>query len=133
AGNLVPMALSDNGALTKNGQAYTNYFHTLAQSKTITIPAINSARIMFSVGGPMYIQVNVDVNGHIGYAGANIEDPSDPNTDVIFDFGEMAILPKGNASQGIFVNTTRVDQYGFPVKLRVQALNGFDQTVGQTL
>ena len=131
-GNLIPMSVGDNGALTKNGQAYTNYFYTLAQAKTVTIPAINSARILLSVGGPMYIQVNTDINGNIGYAGANIENPSDPNIDVIFDFGEMAILPKGNPNQGIFVNTTRVDQFGFPVRLRVQGLGGYDRTVGET-
>jgi hypothetical protein len=132
-GNLVPMSVGDNGQLTKNGQGYSNYFFSLAQGKSVTIPAINSARILLSVGGPMYIQVNVDGNGKIGYAGANIENPADPNIDVIFDFGEMAILPKGNPAQGIFVNTTRVDQYGFPVKLRVQGLNGYDQTVGEPL
>ncbi|HUG25525.1 glycoside hydrolase family 64 protein [Piscinibacter sp.] len=133
SGNLIPMQLSDNGALTKNGQAYTNYFHKLSELRSVTIPAINSARILMSVGGPMYIQVNVDVNGNIGYAGANIANPSDPNTDVIFDFGEMAILPQGHANQGIFINTTRVDQFGFPLKLRLQGLNGYDRTVGEPL
>jgi len=132
-GNLVPMSTSDNGALTKNGQNYTNYFFTLAQKRSITIPAIDSARILISVGGPMYIQVNVDINGKIGYAGANIANPADPNTDVIFDFGEMAILPVGHANQGIFINTTRVDQFGFPLKLRLQGLNGYDRTVGESL
>jgi len=132
-GNLIPMSTADNGALTKNGQTYTNYFYTLAQARSVTIPAINSARILFSVGSPMYIKVVIDGNGQIGYAGANIENPSDTNIDVTFDFGEMAIIPKGQPNQGIFVNTTRVDQFGFPVKLRVQGLNGFDQTVGEAL
>lgn len=132
-GNLIPMSTADNGALTKNGVTYTNYFYTLAQSKSITIPAINSARILFSVGSPMYIRVVIDGNGNVGYAGANIENPSDPNIDVYFDFGEMAIIPKGKPDQGIFVNTTRVDQFGFPVKLRVQGLNGFDQSVGEPM
>src|SRR6185369_12762189 len=81
----------------------------------------------------MYIQVNIDGAGHIAYAGANIENPTDPNIDVTFDFGEFAILPKGNAQQGIFINTTRVDQFGFPLKLRLQGLGGYDQTVGEPL
>ncbi|MDB5766300.1 MAG: hypothetical protein JWQ61_1114 [Collimonas fungivorans] len=127
-GNLIPMAIGDNGALNKNGQGYTNYFHSLAQGKSVTIPPINSARLLLSVGSPMYIKVNQDVNGNIGYAGANIENPSDPNIDVIFDFVEMAIVP----NQGFFGNTTRVDQFGFPVLLRLQGLNGYDQTVGET-
>ena len=128
AGQLIPMSANDNGALTKNGVTYTNYFHTIAQAGSVTIPPINSARLMLSVGGPMYIRVNADVNGNIGYAGANIENPADPNIDVTFDFMEMAIVP----DTGFFGNTTRVDQFGFPVTLRLQGLGGFDQTVGET-
>src|SRR5207253_7428704 len=65
-------------------------------------------------------------------AGANIENPADPNIDVTFDFGEMAILPPEKPDHGIFVNTTRVDQFGFPLKLRVEG-EGFDKTVGEPL
>lgn len=132
-GKLIPMSMGDNGALVKNGTAYTNYFYSLAQTKSITIPPINSARLLMSVGEPMYIQVNTDINGRIGYAGANIENPTDPNTDVIFDFGEFAILPPGANPQGIFINTTRVDQFGFPLRLNVTGLDGFDMTVGESL
>ncbi len=128
AGQLIPMSTADNGALTKNGATYTNYFHTIAQAGSVTIPPINSARLMLSVGTPMYIRVNQDINGNIGYAGANIENPTDPNIDVTFDFMEMAIVP----DTGFYGNTTRVDQFGFPVKLRLQGLGGFDQTVGET-
>ncbi len=127
-GKLIPMSTADNGALSKNGVTYTNYFHTIAQAGSVTIPPINSARMMLSVGGPMYIRVNQDVNGNIGYAGANIENPSDPNIDVTFDFMEMAILP----TTGFYGNTTRVDQFGFPLTLRLQGLGGYDQTVGET-
>ena len=132
-GRLVPMSLSDNGAISKNGQGYSNYFRTLAQARSITIPPIDSARVLLSVGSPMYIKIVTDGNGKLGYAGANIENPTDPNIDVTFDFGEMAILPPGNANPGIFINTTRVDHFGFPLKLRVQGLNGFDRTVGEPL
>jgi hypothetical protein len=132
-GQLVPMSLGDNGALMKNGLPYSNYFFTLAQLKSVTIPPINSARILFSVGSPMYIWVNSDANGRIAYAGANIENPTDPNIDVTFDFGEFAILPPGSNPQGIFVNTTRVDQFGFPLQLSVTGLDGFTQTVGESL
>ncbi len=132
-GNLIPMSLGDNGALTKAGLPYTNYFYTLDQLASVTIPPINSARLLMSVGSPMYIWVNTDGNGRIGYAGANIENPTDPNIDVVFDFGEFAILPPGKSPQGLFVNTTRVDQFGFPVQLTVTGLDGFSQTVGESL
>ncbi len=133
SGALVPMSLGDNGALMKNGLPYANYFYTLEQLASVTIPAINSARLLMSVGSPMYIWVNTDGNGRIAYAGANIENPTDPNIDVVFDFGEFAILPPGQSPQGIFVNTTRVDQFGFPVQLTVTGLDGFSQTVGESL
>jgi len=132
-GNLIPMSNADNGALIKNGKYYTNYFYSLAQTKSITIPAIDSARVLMSVGSPMYTQVNLDINGKIAYTGADIANPADPNTDVIFDFGEMAIVPAGSPSQGININTSRVDQFGFPLKLRLQGLNGYDKTVGEAL
>lgn len=127
-GAFIPMDVADNGALTKNGAGYTNYFHSIAQGGSVTIPPLDSARLFLSVGSPMYIKVNKDLDGNIGYAGANIENPADPNIDVIFDFVEMAIVPNA----GFFGNTTRVDQFGFPVLLRLQGLNGYDQTVGET-
>jgi hypothetical protein len=127
-GSFVPMTPADNGALTKNGETYTNYFHTLAQSKQVTIPTLRSARLFLSVGSPMYIRVNQDVNGNIGYAGANIQNPTDPNIDVYFDFVEMSLEP----NLGFFGNTTRVDHFGFPVTLRLQGMDGYDQTVGET-
>lgn len=131
-GNIVPMKLADN-TVPKNGRLYANYFYNLAQTKSITIPALDSARILMSVGSPMYIEVNTDGAGRVAYAGANIENASDPNLDVIFDFGEFAIQPKGHPQQGVWVNTTRVDQFGFPLKLRVQGLGGYDKTVGEPL
>lgn len=130
AGHLIPMSTGDNNALSKGGIGYSNYFHTLAEAKSVTIPPINSARLLLSVGSPMFIKVNADINGNIGYAGANIDNPSDPNIDVTFDFVEMAIVP--GAGGGFFGNTTRVDQFGFPVTLRLQGMDGYDQTVGET-
>lgn len=127
-GGFIPMALSDNGALNKGGRAYSNYFHALSLSKSVTIAPLNSARLFLSVGSPMYLEVNTDSAGNLGYAGANIENPSDANIDVYFDFVEMAIVPNG----GFFGNTTRVDHFGFPVLLRLQGLGGYDQTVGET-
>jgi hypothetical protein len=131
AGQQIPMSDADNGALVKNGERYSNYFHRVSDLPQVTIAPINSARILLSVGSPMYIKVVRDVNGNIGYAGANIENPTDPNLDVYFDFGEMAILPRSMSNPGIYVNTTRVDHFGFPLRLRVQGLNGYDRTVGE--
>lgn len=133
AGQQIPMSDADNGALVKNGERYSNYFHRVSDLPQVTIAPINSARILLSVGSPMYIKVVRDGNGNIGYAGANIENPTDPNLDVYFDFGEMAILPKSMGNPGIYVNTTRVDHFGFPLRLRVQGLGGYDRTVGERI
>lgn len=103
-GTLKEMKLEDNGGLQKNGKGYANYFQTPARQKIIRLPLINSARILFSVGPePVYLQVNKDINGKIGYAGPNIENPDDANQNVIFDFIEMAMPPR----QGIYINTQR--------------------------
>ncbi|MCD9033433.1 beta-1,3-glucanase family protein [Luteimonas sp. Y-2-2-4F] len=130
-GQQVPMSVADNGALVRNGEGYTHYFHRLSDVPAVSIAPLDSARIMLSVGGPMYIKVLIDADGNLGYAGADIQNPTDPNLDVIFDFGEMAIVPIARPDRGIFVNTSRVDQFGFPLQLRVQGLGGYDETVGE--
>ncbi|MGI4935539.1 MAG: glycoside hydrolase family 64 protein [Janthinobacterium lividum] len=129
-GKFVDMSLADNGALVRDGIRYTNYFHSLAESKSVTIPAINSVRILLSIGQPMYIQTNSDINGNLGYAGANIENPSDPNLDIPFDFVELAIV-NNPATKGIWANTTRVDHFGFPVRLTLEGNDGYRQVVGE--
>jgi hypothetical protein len=127
-GALQEMRFEDNGGLVKNGKGFANYFQTLAQRKTVRLPLINSARILFSVGRePVYLQVNKDIDGNIAYAGPNIENPDDANQDVTFDFIELAITP----TDGIYINTSRVDHFGFPIRLRLQAADGFDQQVGE--
>jgi hypothetical protein len=127
-GALQEMRMEDNGRLSKNGKGYANYFQTLAQQKTIRLPVIDSARVLFSVGRePVYLEVNKDINGAIAYAGPNIENPDDANQDVTFDFIEMAITP----TDGIYINTSRVDHFGFPIRLRLQAADGYDQQVGE--
>ena len=138
-GNLIPMAINDNVMIKPgdfSGNRYANYFYSLSSLGSVNIPAIDSARLLMSVGTPMYIQVVRDADGYISYAGANIDNSSDPNQDVIFDFGEFAILPKNNPSggsaQGIFINTTRVDQFGFPLQLRVEG-ESYNQTRGENL
>lgn len=125
AGDLIPMQPGDDGALTKGGQGYVNYSIPLSQCKSFTVPKILSARIYLSVGSPMYIQA---VGSPVyGYTGPNIDNPNDPNIDVTFDFVEMNI-----DATNFYGNTTRVDQFGFPMLLRLQDAGGYDRTVGQT-
>ncbi len=135
-GKLIPVTEADNTIPVPNrDKPYANYSITLAQAKSLVIPPIESARIYMSVGKPVIVQINRDINGKIGYAGPNLENSTDPNIDVQFDFGEFNINRPRPASNypGIFVNTTRVDIFGFPLKLRVKGLDGYDATVGETL
>jgi hypothetical protein len=125
AGTLVPMSAADDSQQTKNGIGYANYSNALSQCKSVTIPAITSARLYLTVGSTLYMQAVG--NPVTGYTGPNIENPTDPNIDVTFDFIELDT----NAAN-FFGNTTRVDQFGFPVKLRLQGQGGYDQTVGET-
>lgn len=124
-GHLVPMAPGDNGAQSKNGQSYADYSIPFSQCKSFTVPQILSARIYVSVGSPMYI--SAVGNPVYGYTGPNIDNPSDPNIDVTFDFVEVNI----NATN-FYGNTTRVDQFGMPIRLELQDPSGYDQTVGET-
>jgi hypothetical protein len=124
-GTLIPMTPGDNSAISKNGSTYANYSIPLSQCNTVTIPAITSSRIYLSVGSPMYLLSAG--NPVYGYVGPNIDNPADANIDVTFDFVEVNV--DANSFNG---NTTRVDQFGFPLQLHLQGQSGFDQTVGET-
>lgn len=135
-GRLIPVSEGDNTIpVPGRDKPYANYGVSLAQAKSVTIPPIESARIYMSVGKPVLVQINRDINGRVAYAGPDLENSTDPNLDVTFDFGEFNINRPRPASDypGIFVNTSRVDIFGLPLKLRVTGLDGYDATVGETL
>lgn len=128
-GTIVDLSASDSAAsghLTKNGVNYGNYSFTLAASKLLKIPSFQSARAYVSLGEPMYIAVAADASGKTtGYAGPNPQNPTDPNLNVHFDWYEF------NNNNGIFINTTQVDQFGLPLLLDVWGAGGsFHQQVG---
>ncbi len=130
-GTIVDFSMNDSSAaghLTKNGRNYGNYSFTLAQSKLLKIPTFISARAYISLGEPMYIQVNGDASGNVvGYAGPNPQNPTDPNINVHYDWYEF------NNQNGIFINTTQVDQFGLPLLLDVWGAGGtFHKQVGIT-
>jgi hypothetical protein len=124
-GNLQPISSALNNAsghLTKNGVNYANIYSTISQKQWISIPKINAARLYIGAGTPVYIQTF-----DTGFAGPNIDNPTDPNSNVYFDFTEFTI-----DSGGYHGNTTRVDQFGFPLQHRLINQSGsFDQTVGE--
>lgn len=116
------------GHLTKNGRNYANMSFTVAQGRTVTFPNhIEGGRIYISLGSPMYIPISPDDRG---WGGPDLLNPADPNTDVYFDWYELAFA---HGQFGFGGNTTQVDQFGFPMTARLQqASTGYDQTVGIT-
>jgi len=136
SGRLLPVSEADNTIpVPSREKGYANYGVSLAQASSVTIPPIESARIYMSVGKPVLVQINRDINGRTGYAGPDLENSTDPNLNTVFDFGEFNInRPRPiSGNPGIYVNTSRVDIFGFPLKLRVTGLDGYDATVGETL
>ena len=131
-GTIVDFTLNDASAANHltgpNGQNYGNYSFTLAQSKLLKIPTFISARAYISLGNPLYVQVNGDDNGNVtGYAGPNPQNATDPNINTHFDWYEF------NNNNGIFINTTQVDEFGLPLLLDVWGAGGtFHQQVGIT-
>ena len=129
AGAIIDFTVNDSSAanhLTTNGQNYGNYSFTLAESTLLKIPPFISARAYISLGAPMYIQVNGDGNGNVaGYAGPNPQNPTDPNINTHFDWYEF------NYQNGLFINTTQVDEFGLPLLLDVWGSGGtFHRQVG---
>ncbi|MBA2395859.1 MAG: hypothetical protein H0V70_24285 [Ktedonobacteraceae bacterium] len=115
--------------LTKNGVNYANMSFTLSQTSTVTIPThLDGARMYISLGSPMYFPIAPDDSG---WGGPNLNNPSDPNADVYFDWYEFAYQYGVTAFGG---NTTQVDMFGFPMVARVQQTAiGYDQSAGITL
>ncbi len=124
-GNLQPIsnALNDApGRLTKNGINYANIYYTISQKQWISIPRITSGRMYLSVGTPCYIKTY-----DTGFAGPDINNPTDPNRNIYFDFVEFTI-----DATGYHGNTTRVDGFGFPIQHRlVNRVGNYDRTVGE--
>ncbi len=118
-----------SGHLTKNGVNYANMSFTLSQASTVTIPThLDGARMYISLGSPMYFPIAPDDSG---WGGPNLNNPSDPNADVYFDWYEFAYQYGVKAFGG---NTTQVDMFGFPMVARLQqAAIGYDQSAGITL
>nr|WP_200860836.1 glycoside hydrolase family 64 protein [Paenibacillus vortex] len=125
SGNLVPISTALNdapGHLTKNGINYANIYHTVSDASWVNLPKITSGRMFLSVGTPLYIKTYND-----GFAGPDINNPTDPNRNIYFDFVEFTI---DNA--GYHGNTTRVDGFGFPIQHRLVNQSGsYDKTVGE--
>ncbi|MBB5609092.1 MULTISPECIES: beta-1,3-glucanase family protein [unclassified Janthinobacterium] len=127
-GTILPMLLADNdapGHLTKNGENFSNYFFTLAQAKNLKLPKMDSGRIFVSMGSPLFIKINEDINHQTGFAGPDLNNHNDPNIDIYFDWYEFTL------NDNLYMNPTQVDQFGFPLLMDVYGdSHNFHQQVG---
>ena len=125
-GNLVPISAALNNAaghLTKNSRNFANIAYTVAQKQWVSMPKITAGRMYLSVGQPTYITTYDN-----GFAGPDINNSGDPNSNVYFDFIEFTV-----DNTGYHGNTTRVDMFGFPIQSRVVNQSGsFDYAVRGT-
>jgi hypothetical protein len=108
-----------NHLTAPNGQNYSNYFFTLAQSKTLQLPPLFSGRIFVSLGSPLFIKINTDANGNIGFAPPDPNNGTDPSLGIPFDWYEFSY-----GSNGLWINTTQVDEFGFPLTQDIYSANG---------
>jgi len=116
-GTVIPMAVADNVGphhLNKHNRDFSNYFHTLSEVKSIPISKIGSSRVFISLGSPMYFKVMDN-----GYAGADVNNPTDPNLKIFFDFVEFTI-----DDRGFHGNTSQVDAFGFPLMIELTDQSG---------
>lgn len=123
-GNLIKASEALN-TIEKNGRKCANIAHSLAEASYVYLPDIESGRMYLSYGEPVYITFNIDGDGNVGYAGPDLNNPSDPNSDVLFEFAEFTVTNKE-----YWGNTTRVDFFSFPVVTRLVGQGGFDNRPG---
>jgi hypothetical protein len=97
---------------------------------SIPIPFIQSGRILFSIGKPLYYYVNPGGTS----LGAPIKstNKNDQNYGTVFDFMEFTYGDNNNGGARVFVNTSRVDAYALSVGFELIALQGSNGTLQRT-
>ncbi|AGS67629.1 glycoside hydrolase family 64 protein [Streptomyces collinus] len=89
------------------------------QSKTIRIPKF-SGRIYFSYGQKLDFRLTTG-----GLVQPAVQNPSDPNRDILFNWSEYTL---GDA--GLWLNSTQVDMFSAPYAVGVQRSDGSVSTTG---
>lgn len=95
---------------------YANIFTKMSDLKdhTIYLGATHACRLFIGFKSPMYMHVHADG----GYAGADMNNPTDPNADIRWELIEFTYEPDFDKGTGqIWINTTRVDAFQYPMGL----------------
>jgi len=115
AGKFCYLDKNGNMNLCVAGANASSYSVKLSDFSGFQFPTyLDSGRMYISYGSPLSIAINTDVNGNVGIAFPNIENPSDPNINIYFDWIEFAVL-----NNQIWCNTTQVDQFGLPMAMEL--------------
>ncbi|GAA3245585.1 glycoside hydrolase family 64 protein [Streptomyces sp. XM83C] len=89
------------------------------QSKTIRIPKM-SGRIYFSYGRKLDFRLATG-----GLVQPAVQNPSDPNHDILFNWSEYTL-----DNDGLWLNSTQVDMFSAPYAVGVQRADGSTTTTG---
>ncbi|MFE3743299.1 glycoside hydrolase family 64 protein [Streptomyces sp. NPDC059096] len=89
------------------------------QSKTIRMPQF-SGRVYFSYGQKLVFKLTTG-----GLVQPAVQNPSDPNRDILFNWTEYTL----NGS-GLWINSTQVDMFSAPYAVGVKLPNGTTKTTG---
>ncbi len=94
---------------------YADIFTRLSdiQDNTIYIGDTFACRLFISFKSPMYLHAF-----DAGYAGADMNNPGDPNADIRWELIEFTNSPN-EPGQPIWINTTRVDAFQYPMGLEL--------------
>jgi hypothetical protein len=89
------------------------------QSKTIRIPKL-SGRIYFSYGQKLVFRLTTG-----GLVQPAVQNPSDPNRDILFNWSEYTLN-----DSGLWLNSTQVDMFSAPYAVGVQRSDGTTVSTG---
>jgi hypothetical protein len=90
------------------------------QTKTIRMPKF-SGRVYFSIGQKIVFKLSTG-----GLVQPAVQNPSDPNRDILFNWSEYTLN-----DAGLWINSTQVDMFSAPYAVGVKAANGTVSNTGR--
>jgi hypothetical protein len=99
---------------------YADVFTKLSdvENKTIAMPRIESGKMFIAFKKPLNLSFNVNDIGEPGYAAPDHNNPDDPSHGIryeVIEFNTTGFV----VGNGIWVNTSRVDAYQYPMGVEV--------------
>lgn len=107
---------------------YADVFTKLSDipGKVVYLGDTYACRMFISFKSPMYLHAFAQ-----GYAGADLNNPSDPNASVRWELVEFTYAPgsgSGKDFDEIWINTTRVDAFQYPMGLELWSTGHYPYT-----